>query len=792
MGAPNDRLVVVRRRHLAGRRSVTTLRSTRRAVLVLLAVGLLALLLTARPEPALSSPAGQVTLTWTVPDRYADTSGDGRPDPGTTPGAVNPGSWRVDLAARGACAGAATRSWWIEGVELASGDPKVLAGGPGSCALSYAFPDEGVYEVAVEGRDSNGKLLGYAKEAVTVQDFLIVSIGDSVASGEGNSEVPGGAPVWQDRQCHRSSSAGPARAAQAVEQASPRTSVTFVHLACSGATVTNGLLGGYRGIERGAMLPPQVTALGNLVGDREIDAVLVSVGANDVQFSVLVEYCFLRRACDLAVGPLSAATLFARLLPGLPGRYNQLAGALTTRSIAADRVYLTEYFDPTRDDAGQPCDRTILSDHPLARVFAITADEAAWASNVMLTSLNAEVASAASRHGWRFVGGITSQFLTHGYCAADHWVVRFGESQANQGDENGTLHPNAPGHDAYGRRITSLVNADLLVNGSPGSPRRPFRRLELQGKGPAEPDFGDVVGAVEPKDTVVLRTRLAGDGVSGQTVSYTLTGPGALSATSGSTNSSGEHTVTYQAPASGCPDGPVCATVTASFTDADGMHTDSLTVAVEEVPVTVTVTPASVVLAPGQTQQFSAAVTGVQNPAVTWSADGGAITSGGVFTAPTSAGVYTVTAQSVEKPSAMGTANVEVRVLNWWWQGTSMEACNPTDGCYSRITNSGAALVFPSRDFPGSYELALSVSPFGTCGPYDSYYLFLLTSLNPLATGAISIDGRLRGCLSTPGPVVNDSLYITGEMSKQRISITLRTFADFGDFQPELHFVGAR
>jgi hypothetical protein len=38
--------------------------------------------------------------------------------------------------------------------------------------------------------------------------------------------------------------AGPARAAQALEQADPRTSVTFVHLACSGATIATGLLGG--------------------------------------------------------------------------------------------------------------------------------------------------------------------------------------------------------------------------------------------------------------------------------------------------------------------------------------------------------------------------------------------------------------------------------------------------------------------------------------------------------------------------------------------------------------------
>jgi hypothetical protein len=71
---------------------------------------------------------------------------------------------------------------------------------------------------------------------------------------------PGLAPTWQSEQCHRSALAGPARPARAIEQADERTSVTFLHLACSGATINDGLLGSYAGIEPGARLPPQVTA----------------------------------------------------------------------------------------------------------------------------------------------------------------------------------------------------------------------------------------------------------------------------------------------------------------------------------------------------------------------------------------------------------------------------------------------------------------------------------------------------------------------------------------------------
>ena len=63
-------------------------------------------------------------------------------------------------------------------------------------------------------------------------------------------------PTWQDERCHRSAFAGSAQAALAIEQADPRTSVTFVHLACSGAKVDVGLLEPYAGAEPTAGLSP--------------------------------------------------------------------------------------------------------------------------------------------------------------------------------------------------------------------------------------------------------------------------------------------------------------------------------------------------------------------------------------------------------------------------------------------------------------------------------------------------------------------------------------------------------
>jgi hypothetical protein len=198
---------------------------------------------------------------------------------------------------------------------------------------------------------------------------------------------------------------------------------------------------------------------------------LVSVGANDVEFANIVYLCFVRPLCNEG-GPGSAANLYQTKIAQLPTAYARLRNGLTGLNIPSSRVYISEYFDPTRD--GAPCADTILSDHPAqGPAFGITLNEARWASDVMLTGLNAAVANAASTHGWRFVGGITSQFLNHGYCASDHWVVRWSESQSQQGNDNGSLHPNRRGHQAYDERLAAKLNADLYVGGNLLNPRPP-------------------------------------------------------------------------------------------------------------------------------------------------------------------------------------------------------------------------------------------------------------------------------------------------------------------------------
>src|SRR6185369_12108317 len=60
--------------------------------------------------------------------------------------------------------------------------------------------------------------------------------------------------------------------------------------------------------------------------------------------------------------------------------------------------------------------------------------------------------------------------------------------------------------------------------------------------------------------------------------------------------------------------------------------------------VSVAISPASAALQIGGSQQFSVTVTGSSNTAVTWSATNGTISNSGLYTAPSAAGTYTVTA----------------------------------------------------------------------------------------------------------------------------------------------------
>jgi Galactose oxidase, central domain/Bacterial Ig-like domain (group 2)/Kelch motif len=84
-------------------------------------------------------------------------------------------------------------------------------------------------------------------------------------------------------------------------------------------------------------------------------------------------------------------------------------------------------------------------------------------------------------------------------------------------------------------------------------------------------------------------------------------------------------------------------------------------------PATVTVTPATATVYRGETQQFTAKVSGTSNQAVTWSVPVGSIDSTGLYTASSDAGGGTidVTATSNALPGASGKATVTLPLVNF-------------------------------------------------------------------------------------------------------------------------------
>lgn len=427
----------------------------RRAAITLL----LAAVAGALAAPAYAAPA-TAEFDWRMPQRYGiDQDGDGLWDVNPPATFIFPANWPVTLdacASDGGSSPVTQYRWQIAG----PGIPGTVVQTTAACTYVYPFPGQGTFDVTLTVSTAAGGAATKQRNVV-VKDWLIVSMGDSIGSGEGSPDIPAfqrpdGKAVWADRQCHRSRLAAASVAALALEFATQRTSVTFVHLACSGATITSGILGPYEGQEPiGPPLPPQLQQLATLYGQaialgrpvRPVDALVLSIGANDMRFTDVVVSCVLLEQCHLDLpgraDDLEAWRIAQDGLAALNARYPLLTATLNAALpgvLAPDRVFVTEYNDPTRDSTGAPCDGIMAG-----LTSGITADEVVWAQANFLAPLNTTIRSRAVSAGWTPIGGIADAFRTHGYCAADHWIVQLTESLAIQGDPLGTMHPNYAG-----------------------------------------------------------------------------------------------------------------------------------------------------------------------------------------------------------------------------------------------------------------------------------------------------------------------------------------------------------
>lgn len=299
---------------------------------------------------------------------------------------------------------------------------------------------------------------------------LILGLGDSLASGEGNPDTPksGDTPArWLDHRCDRSTKSFEAQVVARLRKNNPSRQITFRYLACSGASIPEGLVGPYAGTHpRKPDLPAQVDEARKLIGEQKPDAVLVSAGVNDLEFGPVMNFCaknFLvnRGNCmktHYASG-LPLSEWMDEQLRSLPGHYLALAAAFTNAGWPAKRIFITQYPNLFNDSSNHLCGRLLFT-HFL-RDWEITYREVFWLETKLI-ELNKAVAAAAAEYHWQLIKD-PAAFNTHGYCAREPWIVTYDESGAKQGDRNGILHPNLEGQTAISNPVYAVVRRSLSL-----------------------------------------------------------------------------------------------------------------------------------------------------------------------------------------------------------------------------------------------------------------------------------------------------------------------------------------
>ena len=408
---------------------------------------------------SLLSTAAQIQ--WSIAPNFApDPNRGGQVDLPNTSAYVNPPNGYDVLLDASRSRGITPRSSFLWTITGSAGKTTIVEGEKPNLDLL-----EGSYSVLLEADNLKGAAKpAFASTTVLVKDILIVSIGDSVASGEGNPVVPGyfffRAAQWaysadpamnlENANAHRSTLAGPAQFALAVQAGDPHVAVTFVSVANSGASIAQGVLSPMPSIgDPSYILPPEINELRQIIGTHPIDVMTVSIGANDIGFSTRVEQLITNTLFDTP-SLNTIQTQVNAALSTLPQQYAQLGQAIQT--FHPGKVLITEYPDLTRNNRGKIAP-IVFSD-----VNIISKSNVRFALNNILNPLDAAVKTAAGANGWTYVGGLSSDFRTHGYPSTNSWFRDLNDSYEIEDSRDGAFHPNAAGHLAIARRLLAAYS----------------------------------------------------------------------------------------------------------------------------------------------------------------------------------------------------------------------------------------------------------------------------------------------------------------------------------------------
>jgi hypothetical protein len=404
---------------------------------------------------------------------------------------LNPADHAIEVQLAGILAPGATCTWSFS----PEGDavPKTASAecsAPVRTRVPYGKPTRVTVDLAAPGEP-----VRRATADIAVRDLLIAGLGDSIASGDGNPDRPvalsdegfcfrrfapaGNAqyfrpgrvgfsgdkacdvdlgtgsdlPVWarlsarwMNAACHRSLYGYQLRAALALAIESPHLAVTFLPLACTGATIADGLFNGQHsrelncggdGIPCPTTTPAQITQLRAIMTraqrgqPRTLDLLFLTIGANDINFSGLVADIIIEargeRALFSRAGVISSIeTAQATLEKKLPADFVRLRAALKPLvSNALDRVVFVSYGHPALA-GGEPCPggRGGFDIHPafgvdgerLRRITTFVQDRFLPTLKEIVTC-SARGTCMTPSEAMSFVDAHQPAFADHGFCA---------------------------------------------------------------------------------------------------------------------------------------------------------------------------------------------------------------------------------------------------------------------------------------------------------------------------------------------------------------------------------------
>ena len=255
--------------------------------------------------------------------------------------------------------------------------------------------------------------------------------------------------VWMDPACHRSLYSYQVRVALTLAIENPQIAVTYIPLGCSGATIPNGMLGDMEARESDCVVHPtncsqfvkgQIDTLQQIAStvrrsdkSRNLDLVLLTIGANDIGFSGLIANAMIDHSTPefrifSAAGRVSNVEAANSALQTLPSQFASLRDRLRPLlDNKLDHAIYVSYGHPALYNNGQPCpqSRQGFDVHP-----AFTIDGALLRSTsdfvigeffprlrAIATCDRGGGCQSAERDRMTFVDDHQAQFKNHGFCA---------------------------------------------------------------------------------------------------------------------------------------------------------------------------------------------------------------------------------------------------------------------------------------------------------------------------------------------------------------------------------------